>query len=69
LLIDYKDVPTDEARLKIFCQFTGMKKQNCLLAKTAISSTKIIGIFSKINTWDKWRQTIVTINHRIVDSP
>jgi hypothetical protein len=69
LLINYKDVPTDEARLQIFCQFTGMAKKNCLLAKTAISSSNIIGIFSKINTWDKWRQTIVTINHRIVDSP
>lgn len=28
-----------------------------------------MGIFSKINTWGKWRNTIITINHRLVQCP
>ncbi len=69
LLIDYKEYSQDEARMKIFCQLTSILKQSCLTASTTLYDTKITGIFSRINTWDKWRNIIVTINHRIVDSP
>jgi hypothetical protein len=55
--------------MKIFGQLTGMLKQNCIMAKTEIRDTKITGIFSKLNTWDKWRNLLVTVNHRIVESP
>lgn len=69
LLIDYKDYAEEDAKMRIFCQLTGMIKQNCVYASEIIKGTKITGIFSKINTWDKWRNIILTINNRIIDSP